>query len=115
MDCIFCKIIAGEIPSSKVYENESVYAFDDIDPKAPAHVLIVPKKHVASLNELNPEDAGLMGDIFMAVKEIAAIKGIAEKGYRVILNNGRAGGQEVFHIHFHVLGGKDSMGPMLAS
>jgi histidine triad (HIT) family protein len=114
MDCIFCKIIAGEIPSSRVYENDTVYAFDDIKPMAPCHVLLIPKKHIASVDELRAEDAHLMGDLFMAVKEIARIKGVEAEGYRVLLNNGHAAGQEVFHLHLHILGGLKSMGPMLS-
>jgi len=114
MDCIFCKIIAGDIPASKVYENDTILAFDDIDPKAPAHVLVVPKVHIADIENLTDDNKKVMGDLFMAVQEVARLKGITQKGYRVIINNGRAGGQEVFHMHIHVMGGRDSMGPMLA-
>jgi len=113
MDCIFCKIINGEIPSSKIYENDAVIAFDDIDPKAPAHTLVVPKIHVKNIDELNNENKSMMSDIFMAVQEVARIKGL-EKGYRVLINNGKAAHQEVQHLHIHVLGGKDDLGPMLA-
>lgn len=114
MDCIFCKIIAGQIPSTKVYENDSVYAFDDISPLSPVHVLIVPKKHIKNIDEITAGNSSIMGDIFTAINEIAAIKGVKEKGYRVIINNGKAAGQEVWHMHLHLLGGKDSMGPMLS-
>lgn len=111
MDCIFCKIIAGELPSTKIFENESVYAFDDINPAAPVHVLIVPKKHIAMLDDLSSENAALMGEMFLAVQQIAEQKGI-KGAYRIVINNGKGGGQEVFHLHLHLLGGK-AMGPIL--
>ena len=112
MDCIFCKIINGEVPSEKVYENDSVYAFEDINPVSPVHVLVIPKLHVKNINELTQENSKVMSEVFLAVKEVAKIKGL-EKGYRVIINNDKAGGQVVWHLHIHVLGGKDSMGPMI--
>ena len=105
MDCIFCKIIAGEIPSSKVYEDESVYAFRDIQPQAPVHVLVVPKKHVASADEINGENAELVAKIFAAIPAIAKAEGLTN-GYRVITNCGEDGCQSVKHLHFHILGGK---------
>ena len=105
MDCIFCKIIAGEIPSAKVYEDESVYAFRDIQPQAPVHVLVVPKKHVASADEINGENADLVAKIFAAIPAIAKAEGLTS-GYRVITNCGEDGCQSVKHLHFHVLGGK---------
>ena len=105
MDCIFCKIIAGEIPSTKVYEDESVYAFRDIQPQAPVHVLVVPKKHVASADEINGENAELVAKIFAAIPAIAKAEGLTN-GYRVITNCGEDGCQSVKHLHFHVLGGK---------
>ena len=105
MDCIFCKIVAGEIPSSKVYEDESVYAFRDIQPQAPVHVLVVPKKHVASADEINGENADLVAKIFAAIPAIAKAEGLTN-GYRVITNCGDDGCQSVKHLHFHVLGGK---------
>ena len=114
MSCLFCNIIKGEIPSTKVYENESVYAFEDINPVSPVHVLVIPKEHVKNINELNETNSKMMSDIFLAVKEVAKIKNLGE-GYRVIINNDKAGGQVVWHLHIHVLGGKDSMGPMLGS
>lgn len=98
-DCIFCKIINGEIPSKKVYENDFVFAFDDINPKAKVHTLVVPKVHVQSLNEL--EDEKIMTEILKGVKETAKIKGI--NSYRLQVNTGKAEGQEVMHLHFHVL------------
>ena len=105
MDCIFCKIIAGEIPSAKVYEDESVYAFRDIQPQAPVHVLVVPKNHVASADEINGENADLVAKIFAAIPAITKAEGLTN-GYRVITNCGEDGCQSVKHLHFHVLGGK---------
>ncbi len=105
MDCIFCKIIAGEIPSAKVYEDESVYAFRDIAPQAPVHVLVVPKAHIASADEINGESAALVAKIFEAIPKIAKAEGLTN-GYRVITNCGEDGCQSVKHLHFHVLGGK---------
>ena len=105
MDCIFCKIIAGDIPSAKVYEDDSVYAFRDIQPQAPVHVLVVPKAHVASADEITAENADLVAKIFAAIPKIAAAEGLTN-GYRVITNCGEDGCQSVKHLHFHVLGGK---------
>ena len=105
MSCLFCKIIAGEIPSAKVYEDEHVYAFRDIAPQAPVHVLIVPKKHMANILELAGEDAGIADAVVKAVKIIAEQEGVAESGFRVITNCGRDGAQTVEHLHFHLLGG----------
>jgi len=105
MDCLFCKIIAGEIPSTKVYEDESVYAFRDIQPQAPVHVLVVPKTHIASADEVNGENAALVAKIFEAIPKIAKAEGLMN-GYRVITNCGEDGCQSVKHLHFHVLGGK---------
>ena len=115
MGCLFCNIIQGKTPSSKVYENENVYAFDDINPAAPSHVLIVHKQHTKNIDELDAGNAKIMSDIFLAVKEVARIKKIDAKGYRVIINNGPAAGQVIWHLHVHVLGGKDNLGPMLAT
>ena len=105
MDCLFCKIIKGEIPSTKVFENKSVYAFRDINPQAPVHVLIVPKTHIASADGIHAENCTLVGDIFAAIPEIAKQEGLAN-GYRVITNCGEDGCQTVKHLHFHILGGK---------
>ena len=105
MSCLFCKIIAGEIPSAKVYEDEFVYAFRDIAPQAPVHVLIVPKKHMANILELAGDDAGIADAVVKAVKIIAEQEGVAESGFRVITNCGRDGAQTVEHLHFHLLGG----------
>lgn len=105
-DCLFCKIIKGEIPSEKVFENEFVYAFSDIDPKAPVHVLVIPKKHIQSVSHLQLEDAEYLTKIFLAIADIAKAKGIEKSGYRVVTNVGVDGGQTVGHLHFHVLGGR---------
>ncbi len=113
MDCIFCKIAAGDIPASKVFENEEVIAFDDINPQTPVHTLVIPKKHLVNINDLNKENSNIMAHIFLAVKEVAAIKGIKEKGYRILINNGEAAHQEVGHLHVHIFGGRESLGPMI--
>lgn len=105
MSCLFCKIIAGEIPSAKVYEDEHVFAFRDIAPQAPVHVLIVPKKHMANILELAGDGAGIADAVVNAVKVIAEQEGVAESGFRVITNCGRDGAQSVEHLHFHLLGG----------
>lgn len=104
VDCLFCKICAKEIPASVVYEDDYVVAFDDIEPEAPVHVLVVPKTHVASIDD-DASNAQLI-HLFDAVRAVAKKKGIAEKGYRVITNVGEDGGQSVHHLHLHVLGGK---------
>jgi histidine triad (HIT) family protein len=111
MDCLFCKIIKGEIPSNKVYEDEYVYAFRDIDPKAPTHVLIIPKKHIGSTNELETEDTVLLGKVYEAVKKIAVTEGVDQSGYRVVSNTLSDGGQTVAHLHFHLLGGRSLTWP----
>ncbi len=106
MDCIFCKIANKEIPSDIVFENERVVAFRDINPVAPVHILVIPKAHVASVQELDEKHYGDLTEIFKAIKEIAVKEGIDKSGYRVITNCGKDGGQEVFHLHFHILGGE---------
>lgn len=105
MDCIFCKIIAGEIPSQKVYEDETVYAFKDINPMAPVHVLIVPKQHIASVNEVTSENSAVIAYIYEVASQLAKELGVAEDGYRIVTNCGKNAGQTVFHLHFHLLGG----------
>ncbi len=105
-DCIFCKIVNKEIPSEKVYEDENILAFEDINPKAPVHILLVPKLHFTSLNEIPEDKKGLIGDMLLVAKKIAAQKKIDKKGYRIVLNTGKESGQEVSHIHFHLLGGR---------
>jgi len=115
MGCLFCNIINGKIPSTKVFENDRVYAFEDINPLAPVHVLIVPKTHVEKIDDLNNSNSAIMADIFLAIREVAKIKKIDKRGYRVIINNGKAGGQIIWHIHVHLMGGKDTMGPMIVT
>lgn len=110
-DCLFCKIAAGEIPSKKIYEDEHILAFHDINPKAPVHVLVIPKVHKATLLELEEADKDTVGGIFMAINRIAREKGVAEDGFRVVANCGKKAGQEVFHIHFHLLGGRSMQWP----
>jgi histidine triad (HIT) family protein len=102
MDCLFCKIAAGQIPSKKVYENEWVYAFEDIDPQAPFHVIIIPKEHIVSAAEISADNSHLIAKVYEAVAEIAKENGL-EKGFRVVNNCGEDGGQTVGHIHFHLL------------
>ncbi|MGX6590578.1 histidine triad nucleotide-binding protein [Cetobacterium ceti] len=113
MSTIFAKIINREIPANIVFENENVIAFKDINPQAPVHILVVPKKEIPTLNDIKPEDKNLIGEIYLAIGEIAKDFNIAENGYRVITNCNQYGGQEVFHIHFHILGG-EPIGPMRA-
>lgn len=105
-DCIFCKIIKGEIPSANVYKDEFVTAFRDINPAAPTHILIVPNKHIDSVNMLIPDDEPLIGKMFSIAKQLANKEGIAESGYRLLVNTGEEAGQTVFHIHLHLLGGR---------
>jgi histidine triad (HIT) family protein len=104
-DCIFCRIISGEIPSTKVYEDEFIYAFNDIKPEAPVHILVTPKEHVASAADVNVENSYLVAKCFEVIAKIAREKGL-DGGYRIINNCGLDGGQTVFHLHFHLLGGK---------
>ncbi len=111
MDCLFCKIIKGEIPSSKVYEDDLVYAFRDIEPQAPVHILIIPKVHIASANDLNDENSAIVGHIFNVAAKIAKSEGIADGGYRIVNNCGADGGQTVGHLHFHMLGGRSLSWP----
>lgn len=105
-DCIFCKIAAGEIPADKVYEDESVVAFRDLNPQAPTHVLVIPRRHIATVNDLSVDDEAVVGRLFTAAREIAAQEGIADVGYRTVMNCNEAGGQAVYHIHLHLLGGR---------
>ena len=111
-DCIFCKIIAGEIPSTQAYSDEQVYGFRDIHPVAPTHVLIVPRKHFASVNALEPEDEVLVGHMFSVARAVAEQEGVAANGYRLIINTGADAGQEVFHLHLHLIGGQHMRYPM---
>ncbi len=105
-DCLFCKIVAGDIPADIVYESESALAFRDINPQAPTHVLVIPRKHISTINDIDEGDRELVGDLYMAAKAIAVDEGIAESGYRAVMNCNEGAGQSVFHIHLHVLGGR---------
>lgn len=105
-DCIFCKIIKGEIPSSKVYEDDEILAFKDINPAAPIHILVIPKKHISMLTDLKEDDETLIGKIYTCINKVAEKEGFKEQGFRIIANCGKDSGQEVMHIHFHILGGK---------
>lgn len=110
MDCIFCRIVAGSIPAKKVREDKQVLAFHDIDPKAPTHILVIPKKHMASLAHAEPGDAALLGQLLLTAAEVAREEGLG-KGYRVVISTGPEGGQTVDHIHVHVLGGRQMHWP----
>lgn len=105
-DCLFCKILAGDIPADVIYESDSAIAFRDVNPKAPVHVLIIPRKHIATINDLDSSDEAMVGSMIMAAKEIAYDEGLADDGYRVVMNCNQAAGQSVFHIHMHMLGGR---------
>lgn len=105
-DCLFCKIANQEIPSKKAYEDDSVYAFHDINPAAPTHILLIPRKHIATLDDLEPEDEPLMGSLFTIASKLAVESGNAAKGYRTVFNCGAGGGQTVFHVHLHLLAGR---------
>ncbi len=105
MDCLFCKIIAGEIPSTKVYEDDKILAFRDINPQAPTHILVIPKEHIAGVDALNEENAAVVAHIFAKIAEIAKNEGLVN-GFRVVSNVGEDGGQTVRHLHFHILGGR---------
>ena len=110
-NCIFCKIIAGEIPSNKVYEDEVCLAFNDISPQAPTHVLIIPREHFASLDNAEDKHKEILGHLLLTAAEIARRDGFAEKGYRVVVNTNDDGGQTVFHLHIHLLGGRQFIFP----
>jgi len=105
-DCIFCRIVRREVPAKVLFETERVFAFDDIRPQAPVHVLVIPKTHFASLNDAPEGSEGLLGELLFAARRAAREKGVDESGYRIVLNTARDSGQDVFHIHFHVLGGR---------
>lgn len=106
MDCLFCKIAAGEIPSKKAYEDEKVFAFYDIDPQAPVHILVIPKEHIQSVSQITPENQEIVGHIFTVIAKLAWELNL-EDGYRVVSNVGQQGGQSVPHLHFHLLGGRN--------
>ena len=106
MDCLFCKIVAGEIPADIVYKSDTAVAFRDINPQAPTHVLVIPRKHIATINDITEGDQAIVGSLYTAAKEIAAAEGMEESGYRAVMNCNEGAGQTVFHIHLHVLGGR---------
>ena len=110
-DCLFCKIIDGEIPGDIVYENDSVLAFNDINPIAPVHILVIPKEHIATLNDLEEKHTQTMGELFLAAKQIASEKGISESGYRTVFNCNKDAQQTVFHIHLHLIAGRQMSWP----
>ena len=111
MTCLFCKIAAKEIPANIIYENEQVVAFDDINPQAPHHKIIIPKEHIATLNDVDDQHLALIGGMVKTAKELAASLNIADKGYRILFNCNAHGGQTVFHIHLHLLGGRSMSWP----
>lgn len=104
--CIFCRIVEGSIPAKVVYQDEHTLAFDDVSPQAPVHTLVIPKRHVAAIQDLGEADQALLGRLLLTCRQVAMDKGLAEPGYRIVANTGRDGGQSVFHLHFHVLGGR---------
>ena len=110
-DCIFCKIIAGEIPSTKVWEDDNFFAFKDINPVAPVHVLVIPKKHIQSIADLTPDDAAVAGKMLSAIQKVAQAMGLDKDGFRVVFNTGEKAGQTVHHMHAHILGGKEMAWP----
>jgi histidine triad (HIT) family protein len=105
-DCLFCKIVDGDVPAEIVHQTDSVVAFRDISPKAPTHVLVIPREHIATINDIDPGHEETIGQLFSAAKSIAADEGLSESGYRVVMNCGEGAGQSVFHIHLHLLGGR---------
>lgn len=105
-DCLFCKIVAGEIPSKEVYSDDDVYAFHDINPTAPTHVLLIPKKHLVDVTQANLEDEALMGKMLLKANEIAEKLNLVDAGFRYVINTGKDGGQTVFHLHLHIIGGR---------
>lgn len=113
MECIFCKIIKGEIPSKSIFENSDAIVFEDINPQAPVHLLAVPKIHFSGVDEIDDKNSSSLPGLFKAVREAAKINNLSDDGYRLIINSGKAAGQLVFHMHIHILGGKKDLGPML--
>ena len=110
-DCLFCKIIRGEIPADKVYEDDKVLAFRDINPQAPTHVLIIPKKHIATVHEVAPEDGEFMNAMIAAAQKVAELEGLEKDGYRLVINCQEGAGQTVFHLHMHIVGGRSLQWP----
>ena len=111
MDCLFCKIVKGEIPAKVIYEDEKVLVFEDINPQAPVHTLVIPKRHISTLLEITGEDNELIGYLFQVANRIARDKGIADRGFRLVINCNREAGQTVFHVHLHLLGGRTMSWP----
>jgi histidine triad (HIT) family protein len=110
-DCLFCKIVKKDIPAEKIFEDEHIIAFNDINPQAPIHILLIPKEHYASLNDIPEEKNAVLGHLLLKARQIAREKGIGERGYRIVLNTAKESGQDVFHIHFHLLGGRQMHWP----
>ena len=111
MSCLFCKIVAGQIPADTVFENDRVLAFRDINPTAPKHILVIPKKHIATMNDVTADDESLLGEMMLVARDIAHREGVAEDGYRLALNTNRHGGQSVYHLHLHLLAGRQMSWP----
>ncbi len=105
-DCLFCKILAGEIPADIIYESDTAIAFRDINPRAPTHVLIIPREHISTINDIDPAHEALIGSLYSVARAIAAEEGVANEGYRVVMNCNEGAGQSVFHVHLHLLGGR---------
>lgn len=110
-DCIFCKIINGEVPSDKIYEDDKVIAFKDLDPQSPVHFLVIPKEHIPSVNHIDESNMSIVGHIILVINKLAKEEGLDDKGYRIVNNCGKFGGQTVEHLHFHVLGGRQLTWP----
>jgi len=106
-DCLFCKIISGEIPANKLFEDNNILAFEDINPQAPVHTLIIPKKHISTINQISDDDTELIGNLIQTARKIAMEKKLADDGYRLVMNCGEKAGQTVFHIHLHLLAGRN--------
>jgi len=105
-DCLFCKIVAGDVPADIIYESDTAVAFRDISPKAPTHVLVIPREHISTVNEVEPSHERIVGSLFSAARQVAEDEGLAEAGYRLVMNCNEGAGQSVFHIHLHLLGGR---------
>jgi len=110
-DCLFCKVVEGDIPADVVHETESTVAFRDINPQAPTHVLIIPREHIATINDITDDHRALVGSLYTAARDVARQEGLTEAGYRVVMNCGEGAGQSVFHLHLHLLGGRDLRWP----
>ncbi|MCB0194830.1 MAG: histidine triad nucleotide-binding protein [Anaerolineae bacterium] len=110
-DCIFCKIVAGDIKATKLYQDESVTVFKDINPQAPTHILVIPNQHIEAISEASPEDQVILGKLMLTAAHIAREESVADNGYRLVVNNGRDGGQTVFHLHVHLLAGRPMRWP----